>query len=135
MYTVVAQRQVPAPVEKVWDYLTKPELLAKWFADTSYLGPDAPVYLETGDGDFIGCVEYDSRCRPVLQRLSGKAERGKAMAQPRNEVGVLLDGDDVGRASQELRRQASGAGPDLEHGIATRDAQRIGDAAEYAGIE
>lgn len=61
MYTVVAQRQVPAPVEKVWDYLTKPELLAKWFADTSYLGPDAPVYLETGDGDFFSgrVVEWD----------------------------------------------------------------------------
>ena len=53
MYTVVAQRQIPAPVEKVWDYLTKPELLAKWFADTTYLGPDALVYLETGAGDFL----------------------------------------------------------------------------------
>lgn len=61
MYTVVAQRQIPAPVEKVWDYLTKPELLAKWFADTSYIGPDAPVYMETGDGDFFSgrVVEWD----------------------------------------------------------------------------
>ena len=61
MYTVVAQRQIPAPVEKVWDYLTKPELLAKWFADTSYMGPDAPVYMETGDGDFFSgrVVEWD----------------------------------------------------------------------------
>ena len=53
MYTVVAQRQILAPVEKVWDYLTKPELLAKWFADTSHFAPDAPVYLETGAGDFF----------------------------------------------------------------------------------
>ena len=53
MYTVVAQRQIPAPVEKVWDYLTKPELLAKWFADTEYFGPDAPVYMAVGDGDFF----------------------------------------------------------------------------------
>jgi uncharacterized protein YndB with AHSA1/START domain len=61
MYTVVAQRQIPTPVEKVWDHLTKPELLAKWFADTSYLGPDAPVYMETGDGDFFSgrVVEWD----------------------------------------------------------------------------
>lgn len=61
MYTVVAQRQIPAPVEKVWDHLTKPELLAKWFADTSYIGPDAPVYMETGDGDFFSgrVVEWD----------------------------------------------------------------------------
>lgn len=61
MYTVVAQRQIPAPVEKVWDYLTKPELLSKWFADTSYFGPDAPVYMETGAGDFFygNVIEWD----------------------------------------------------------------------------
>lgn len=61
MYTVVAQRQIPMAVEKVWDCLTKPELLAKWFADTTYLGPDAPVYMETGDGDFFSgrVVEWD----------------------------------------------------------------------------
>lgn len=61
MYTVVAQRQIPAPVEKVWDYLSKPELLAKWFADTSYLGPDAPVCMETGAGDFFSgrVIEWD----------------------------------------------------------------------------
>jgi uncharacterized protein YndB with AHSA1/START domain len=53
MYTVVAQRQIPAPVETVWDYLSKPELLSKWFADTSYIGPDAPVYFETSAGDFF----------------------------------------------------------------------------------
>lgn len=61
MYTVVAQRQIPAPVEKVWDYLTKPELLAKWFADTSYIGPDTPVYMETAGGDFFSgrVIEWD----------------------------------------------------------------------------
>lgn len=61
MYTVVAQRQIPAPVEKVWDYLTKPELLSKWFADTSYIGPDAPVHMETGAGDFFSgrVIEWD----------------------------------------------------------------------------
>jgi len=61
MYTVVAQRQIPAPVEKVWDHLTKPELLAKWFADTSYIGPDAPVYMETAGGDFFSgrVIEWD----------------------------------------------------------------------------
>lgn len=53
MYIVVAQRQIAAPVERVWDYLTRPELLAQWFADTSYFGPDAPVFMETGDGDFF----------------------------------------------------------------------------------
>ena len=61
MYTVTAQRQIPAPVEKVWDYLTTPELLAKWFADTSCFAPDAPVYMETGAGDFFSgsVIEWD----------------------------------------------------------------------------
>lgn len=61
MYTVVAQRQIPAPVEKVWEHLTQPEMLAKWFADTSYIGPDAPVRLETGGGDFFSgrVVEWE----------------------------------------------------------------------------
>jgi uncharacterized protein YndB with AHSA1/START domain len=61
MYTVVAQRQIQAPVEKVWEYLTKPECLAKWFADTSYFGPDAPVCMEVGDGDFFAgrVIEWD----------------------------------------------------------------------------
>ena len=61
MYTVVAQRQIPAPVERVWDYLTRPEMLARWFADTSYFGPDAPVCMETGDGDFFygRVIEWD----------------------------------------------------------------------------
>ena len=61
MYTVVAQRQIPAPVEKVWDYLSKPELLSKWFADTSYIGPDAPVHMETAGGDFFSgrVIEWD----------------------------------------------------------------------------
>jgi uncharacterized protein YndB with AHSA1/START domain len=61
MYTVVAQRQIPMPVEKVWDYLTKPELLAKWFADTSHFMPDGPVRMDFGDGDFFSgkVVEWD----------------------------------------------------------------------------
>jgi uncharacterized protein YndB with AHSA1/START domain len=61
MYTVVAQRQIPMPVEKVWDYLTKPELLAKWFADTEHFAPDVPVYMDEGDGDFFSgrVIEWD----------------------------------------------------------------------------
>jgi uncharacterized protein YndB with AHSA1/START domain len=61
MYTVVAQRQISAAVEKVWDYLTKPELLATWFADTEYIGPDARVCMETAGGDFFSgsVIEWD----------------------------------------------------------------------------
>lgn len=53
MYTVVAQRQIPATVETVWENLTRPELLAKWFADTTRFAPDAPVRVDFGDGDFF----------------------------------------------------------------------------------
>lgn len=53
MYTVVAQRQIPLPVMQVWDYLTVPELLAKWFADARVVSTDEPLLLEFGDGDFF----------------------------------------------------------------------------------
>jgi uncharacterized protein YndB with AHSA1/START domain len=61
MYTVVAQQQIPLPVHEVWDYLTRPALLAKWFADTSYLLPGEPVRMDFGDGDFLSgrVVEWD----------------------------------------------------------------------------
>ena len=53
MYTVTAQREIPLPVDEVWDHLTKPELLAKWFADTAELVPGEPVRMDFGDGDFL----------------------------------------------------------------------------------
>lgn len=53
MYTVVAQRQIPAPVETVWEHLTRPELLAMWFADTARFAPGEPVRMDFGDGDFF----------------------------------------------------------------------------------
>jgi uncharacterized protein YndB with AHSA1/START domain len=57
----VAQRQIPLPVEKVWDYLTRPELMARWFADTESFAPDKPVYMDLGDGDFFSgrVIEWD----------------------------------------------------------------------------
>ena len=61
MYTVVAQHQIPLPVHQVWDYLTRSELLALWFADTPHLAPDEPVRMDFGDGDFLSSrvVEWD----------------------------------------------------------------------------
>jgi uncharacterized protein YndB with AHSA1/START domain len=61
MYTVVAQRQIPLPVHEVWEYLTSPERLARWFADTSPLVPGAPLRMDFGDGDFYSgrVVEWD----------------------------------------------------------------------------
>lgn len=61
MYTVVAQQQIPLPVHEVWDHLTRPELLARWFADTRRLVPGEPVRMDFGDGDFLAgrVVEWD----------------------------------------------------------------------------
>lgn len=61
MYTVVAQQQIALPVPQVWDYLTDPELLAKWFADSSPLVPGEPVRMNFGDGDFFSgrVVEWE----------------------------------------------------------------------------
>ena len=61
MYTVVAQQQIPLPVHQVWAYLTRPELLARWFADSPPLASGDPVRMEFGDGDFLSgrVVEWD----------------------------------------------------------------------------
>jgi uncharacterized protein YndB with AHSA1/START domain len=39
--TIRFERLCPAPIERVWDYLTRPELLAKWFASSE-------IQLEVG---------------------------------------------------------------------------------------
>lgn len=61
MYTVVAQRQIQAPIETVWENLTRPELLKMWFADTERFAPGEPVRMEFGDGDFLAgrVTEWD----------------------------------------------------------------------------
>lgn len=61
MYTVVAQRQIPMPLESVWESLIKPERLAKWFADTTRFAPNEPVRFDFGDGDFFlgNVVEWE----------------------------------------------------------------------------
>lgn len=58
MYTVVAQRTISAPITEVWDYLTKPRLLARWFADTERFVAGESFRFSFGDGDFfVGEVE------------------------------------------------------------------------------
>jgi uncharacterized protein YndB with AHSA1/START domain len=61
MYTVVAQQQIPLPVHEVWDYLTRPELLSKWFGDTLQLVPGDRFRMDFGDGDFLlgQVIEWD----------------------------------------------------------------------------
>lgn len=61
MYTVTAQQQIPLPVHEVWDYLTRPELLSKWFGDTSQLVPGERFRMDFGDGDYLSgrVVEWD----------------------------------------------------------------------------
>lgn len=63
MYTVTAQRQIPAPVEVVWQYLTEPAKLARWFADIEYFAPGSPFQFNFGDGDFFAgnVIEWDSQ--------------------------------------------------------------------------
>ena len=46
------ERLLPAPVEKVWDYLTRPELRAKWFAGGGIeLRPGGAVTLHFRNSD------------------------------------------------------------------------------------
>jgi uncharacterized protein YndB with AHSA1/START domain len=58
MYTVVAQRTISAPPTEMWDYLTEPRLLARWFADTERFVAGESFRFNFGDGDFFaGQVE------------------------------------------------------------------------------
>jgi uncharacterized protein YndB with AHSA1/START domain len=66
MYTVVAQRIIAAPIEKVWDYLTKPPLLARWFADTQHFAAGDEFRFDFGDGDFFAGRVIDWKPRVSL---------------------------------------------------------------------
>jgi uncharacterized protein YndB with AHSA1/START domain len=61
MYTVIAQREIPAPPERIWAFLTDPALLGKWFADARSFGPGEDFRFEFGDGDYHGgrVVEWE----------------------------------------------------------------------------
>lgn len=53
MYTVIAQRQIPVPPDELWPFLTAPDRLALWFADTELFAPGAAFRFDYGDGDFF----------------------------------------------------------------------------------
>lgn len=61
MYGVVAQRDLPLPPLELWAWLTRPELLARWFADTAPDLPAGEVRCDFGDGDFFAgrITEWD----------------------------------------------------------------------------
>lgn len=56
-HTVRFQRLLPGPIELAWDYLTKPDLLATWFADVTLdprIGGAISIRFtlsQEGDGD------------------------------------------------------------------------------------
>lgn len=52
MYTVIAQRDLPADGSSVWALLTEPSLLSRWFADCARLAPGEEFRFEFGDGDY-----------------------------------------------------------------------------------
>lgn len=54
---ILVKAIVAAPIDKVWDYYTKPELITKWnFADPSWHCPTASNDLKVG-GKYIARME------------------------------------------------------------------------------
>jgi uncharacterized protein YndB with AHSA1/START domain len=53
MYCVVAQRELPLPPLELWPWLTRPDLLARWFADSTPPASLGDVRFDFGDGDFF----------------------------------------------------------------------------------
>ncbi len=53
MYAVARQVQIQASNARVWECLTQPALLARWFADVERFELGQPFRLNFGDGDFF----------------------------------------------------------------------------------
>jgi len=71
--TVEMERLLPGPIEQVWDYLTKPELLATWLGDATHEVQrcEPPAVLEYAwNGDSAVRFELETRGQEVLLKLT-----------------------------------------------------------------
>ncbi len=78
--TVQMERLLPGPIERVWDYLTKPEFLATWLDKGLHEGLDArpaikryepPAVLEyVWNGDSTVRFDLETRGQDVLLKLT-----------------------------------------------------------------
>jgi uncharacterized protein YndB with AHSA1/START domain len=50
------ERLLPGPIERVWNHLTKPELLPRWFGDKSRIEPQQGGVVRLMDGHVRGIV-------------------------------------------------------------------------------
>ncbi len=71
--TVEMERLLPGPIERVWEHLIQPELLATWLGETSgeirYCEP--PAVLEYAwNGDSAVRFELEQRGQDVLLKLT-----------------------------------------------------------------
>jgi uncharacterized protein YndB with AHSA1/START domain len=55
------ERLLPGPIERVWDFLTKPGLLPSWFGEDSVIEPRVGGAVELMNGHVRGTV---TQCRP-----------------------------------------------------------------------
>jgi uncharacterized protein YndB with AHSA1/START domain len=56
MAGVRMERVVPGPIARVWDHLTKPELLNAWFGDKSSIEPRQGGAVRLMDGHIRGTI-------------------------------------------------------------------------------
>jgi hypothetical protein len=75
--TVEMERLLPGPIEQVWDYLTKPELVATWLGDgkreihREIRRCEPPAVLEYAwNGDSAVRFELEARGQDVLLKLT-----------------------------------------------------------------
>jgi hypothetical protein len=59
---------------------------------------------------------------------------GVPLAQPLRQLAVDLDRHDAPGSRDELFRERATAGPDLHHGVAAGDRERVGDPAQDARV-
>jgi len=71
--TVEIERILPGPIERVWEYLTKPELLATWMGSPNHeiRRSEPPAMLEYAwNGDSAVRFELEQRGQDVLLKLT-----------------------------------------------------------------
>lgn len=107
--TLQFERLLPGPIERVWDYLTKPELRAKWFADGEMEPKNGGALTLIWRNDELGATPGSP---PEHMKNFGGTHQSQnrvlAWEPPHRLVFDWSDGIDNGRSQVEFRLKPEG---------------------------
>jgi uncharacterized protein YndB with AHSA1/START domain len=90
------ERLLPGPIERVWDFLTRPERLGQWLLDGS-LEPRTGGAVDLGNGHIRGVVtQWDPPCRLTYTwNVFGPGETVSPYPESYVTFELAAEGDDV----------------------------------------